>query len=80
MTTNDDILDLKRPYRKKALQTGYSQSGPSVVSMASEWAFMRPQAVSASLRTLFILSLSIGLLGYFVFNPYGDGDSGSLQQ
>ena len=129
MTINDDILDLKRPYRKKALQTGYSQSGPSVVSMASEWTFMRPQTVWASsmvsqgrwgylplltwntftrgllsIPGLWVvgirewkplllyamaanISLSVGLVGYFVFNPniaqaqpYGDGNSGSKQQ
>lgn len=30
MTTGDNIRDLKRPYRKKALQTGYAQSGKAV--------------------------------------------------
>lgn len=30
MTTGDNIRDIKRPYRKKALQTGYAQSGNAV--------------------------------------------------
>ena len=32
MTTGDNIRDLKRPYRKKALQTGYAQAGKAVVN------------------------------------------------
>ena len=32
MTTGDNIRDLKRPYRKKALQTGYAQSGNAVTN------------------------------------------------
>ena len=32
MTTGDNIRDIKRPYRKKALQTGYAQSGNAVIN------------------------------------------------
>lgn len=32
MTTGDKIRDIKRPYRKKSLQTGYAQSGKAVVN------------------------------------------------
>lgn len=32
MTTNDNIRDIKRPYRKKAFQTGYSVKGDGVQS------------------------------------------------
>ena len=32
MTTGDKIRDIKRPYRKKALQTGYAQAGKAVVN------------------------------------------------
>ena len=32
MTTGENIRDIKRPYRKKAFQTGYSQKGNAVQS------------------------------------------------
>ena len=32
MTTGDNIRDIKRPYRKKALQTGYAQAGNAVTN------------------------------------------------
>jgi len=32
MTTGDNIRDIKRPYRKKSLQTGYAQAGKAVVN------------------------------------------------
>ena len=32
MTTGEKIRDLKRPYRKKSFQSGYSQKGSAVQS------------------------------------------------